>query len=261
MTWKNNRSTADYCDDSQLSYNKYQTRFVDGQGLIFDDAYRLAHLPLVAPDHPLVIPTKPGSAYYRGVHDLIYSIAIPIPVSNLLSSEKFIELYGELKATKFSHKLSWNTFAQRKNKLHATICGTLSIGQAPDFKKHIYHELSAIGPVAISIRGLFSGSLNVGRLYLKVYPELRNGNNMCHEIQNVFGSPMTDLYVVGLFNFVEELNASEAQVLKKILDLWRDIEFTQLRLENLWLLKSRDDLVLDGAIDQVIPLVFKSSHA
>ena len=238
----------DYCDDSELSYEKYKTKFVDGHGLTCDDAYRIAHLPLVAPEHPRVIPRKPGSKYYRGVHDLTYSIAIPIPIDSLFATESFTGLYDEIKATKFAHKLSWETFNQRKNKLHATICGTMSIGRAPDIDNHIYHELSAIGPVEISIRGLFSGNLNIGRLYLKVYPELRNSKNMCHEIQMIFGSPLTDLYVVGLLNFVEELYVGETRVLKKILDMWWDIEFVQLRLENLWLLKSRDDLVLDGGI-------------
>ena len=255
MTRENKHTHFDYCDDSELSYEKYKTKFVDGHGLRFDEAYRLAHLPLVAPDHPRVIPTKPGSQYNRGVHDLIYSIAIPIPVDSLLTTENFTRLYDEFKATTFAHKLSWETFAQRKDKLHATICGAMSIGQAPDIDSRIYHELSTIGPVAISIRGIFSGNLNIGRLYLKVYPELRHGRNMCHEIQRIVGSPLTDIYVVGLLNFVEELDASEAQVLKKLLAMWWDIEFIQLRLENLWLLKSRDDLLLDGAIDQVIPLV------
>lgn len=255
MTRENKHPHIDYCDDSELSYEKYKTKFIDEHGLTFDDAYRLAHLPLVAPDHPGVIQTKPGSKYYRGVHDLTYSIAIPIPIDSLLTTENFTGLYDEIKATKFARKLSWETFAQRKNKLHATICGAMSIGHAPDIDNRIYHELSTIGPVGISIRGMFSGNMNIGRLYLKVYPELRNGKNMCHEIQRIFGSPLTDLYVVGLLNFVEELDASETRVLKKLLDRWWDIEFVRLRLENLWLLQSRDDLVLDGGVDRIIPLV------
>lgn len=211
--------------------------------------------PLIAPDHPLVIPSKPGTNYYRGVHDLIYSIAIPISADKLLLSERFIEFHDELKTTKFAQKISWETFAQRKNKLHATICSTISIGQEPLIQERVYNELSAIGPVAIRICGIFSGSVNIGRLYLKVYPELRDGKNMCHEIQKICDTTLTNLYVVGLFNFVEELDSSETQALKEFIDRWQHCEFVQLNLEDLWMLKSKDDLVLDGSIAKVIPLV------
>ena len=248
------RSAHEYCDDSQLSYEKYQTEFIGGHGLTFDDAYRLAHLPLVAPDHPLVIPSKPGANYDRGVHDLIYSVAIPISANKLLQSQKFIEFYDELKTTKFAHKISWETYDQRKDKLHATICGTLSIGKEPLINDRVYDDLRAIGPVAISVRGVFSGNINIGRLYLKIYPELRDGRNMCHEIQKIFGTPLTCLYVVGLLNFVEELDSSETQDLNDVIKRWRNCEFFQLSLDNLWLLKSRDDLVLDGSITKIIPL-------
>ncbi len=244
----------DFCDDSELSYKKYKTQFDQGQGLTFDDAYRLAHLPLVAPDHPRVIATARGSKYNQGMHDLMYSIALPVPIDSLFASDTFAAFYDEIKATSFALKLSWDTFAQRKNKLHATICGAMSTEQKPDIAKRTYDELSAIGPVAISVRGLFSGNLNIGRLYLKVYPELRGGKNMCHEIQRIVGSPLTDLYVVGLLNFVEELDASETRELQQLLDKWWDLEFMQLQLEYLWLLKARDDLLLDGGIEQLIPL-------
>ena len=249
------RSGPDYCSDSELSYEKYQTEFPEGHPLTFDDSYRLAHLPLVAPDHPLVISSKPESNYHRGIHDLTYSIAIPIPADKLLLSDKFIEFYDELKTTTFAHKISWETYDQRKDKLHATICGKLSTGEEPFIHKHVHDELSHIGPVAISVRGLFSGNINIGRLYLKIYPELRDGRNMCHEIQNIFGASLTNLYVVGLLNFVEELSSSETQDLTGFLARWRNCEFAQLKLDCLWLLKSRDDLVLDGSISTVIPLV------
>ncbi len=48
--------------------------------------------------------------------------------------------------------------------------------------------------------------------------------------------------------------------LKKILGFFWNTEFIQIRLEDMCLLKSRDDLVLDGAIDQLIPLVGTSNQ-
>lgn len=243
-----------FCSDHQLSYKDCQTEISDGQGLLFDEPYRLAHLPLVAPDHPRVIQTKPGTSYNCGLHDPVYSVALPIHENQMDKSEEFKRLCDELRTSGFSHKLSWNTFSQRKNKLHATICGQKSIKDAPHVKQYVLEKLRHIGPVSIKVRGLFSGNINIGRLYLKVYPEQRDGKNMCHTIQQIFDAPLTDLYIVGLFNFIDELNIEEAQEFKKLLHLWQDVEFLQIEVEELWMLESRDDLVLDGGIAIKIPM-------
>ena len=254
MNRKKIRSDTIFCDDRQLSYDKFRTAIVEGQGITFDNSYRLAHLPLVAPDHPLVIPTKLGTTYNNGVHDSTYSIVIPVTIGELSSSEHFNKLFSEVKFSRFADKLAWDTYAQRENKLHATVCGSISTGDSPGIENCVYEKLREMGPFSVSVRGLFSGNINVGRFYLKMYPELRDGKNVCHIIQDLFRSPNTDLYVVGIFNLIEELDADEVSDLKKILDRWWDIEIVRLRVENLWLLKSNDDLVLDGSIEETIPL-------
>jgi hypothetical protein len=48
------------CGDDELDYLGSRTQFEQGQGLLLDEAYRLAHLPLVAPDHPRVIARRDG---------------------------------------------------------------------------------------------------------------------------------------------------------------------------------------------------------
>ena len=255
MTKKFEPSKVTFCSDSQLLYNDYQTEFQNGQGLLFDESYRLAHLPLVAPNHPRVISKKDGTSYNQGIHDLVYSVVIPIYGKQLQASVEFNKLCDELRASGFADKLSWNTFSQRKDKLHATICGTISTKNPPYFDQEKYQSLRNTGPISVKVSGLFSGNKNIGRLYLKVYPERRAGENICHVIQRIFESPLTDLYVVGLFNFIDELNVEEANELEMLLSRWRDVEFMQLRLDELWLLKSRDDLVLNGSIDNTIPLV------
>ena len=213
-------AASTFCDDSELDYLRYRTPLPRGTRLKFDEAYRLAHLPLVAPDHPSVINTKPGSGYNMGRHDLVYSIGIPVPAGKLLPSSAFIELEEELKSSKFSRKISWNSFDRRKNKLHATVCGALSSNKPPSINRRTFDELAEIGPVRVEVRGLFSGNINVGRLYLRVYPELRNGKNMCHEIQRICGRKRTNLYVVGIFNLVEELDKEESWTLNKVIDRW-----------------------------------------
>jgi len=254
MNRKKKRSDTIFCDDGQLSYDKSRTAIVERQGLTFDSSYRLAHLPLVAPDHPLVISTKLGTTYHSGIHELIYSIVIPVTIGELSASENFNKLINDVKLSKFTDKLSWDTYALRKNKLHATVCGSIFTGDSPGIENCIYEKLREMGPFSVSIRGLFSGNINVGRLYFKVYPELRAGKNICHIIQDLFRSPNTDLYVVGIFNLIEELDSAEVNDLKNILDRWWEIEIVNVQVENLWLLKSRDDLVLDGSIEEIIPL-------
>ena len=54
------------CDDQELDYLASRTRFEQGRGLALYDSYRLAHLPLVAPDHPGVIARRA----LRGFHFL-----------------------------------------------------------------------------------------------------------------------------------------------------------------------------------------------
>ena len=255
MAENNGQSNLIFCCDSQLLYSGYETEFVEGQGLVFDESYRLAHLPLVAPHHPRVIRSKSGTNYKTGIHELVFSIAIPVYADQLYASEEYRNLCNDLKMSNFSHKLSWDTYSQRKNKLHATICSAISTVNHPVIKDDVFTRLREVGPVSIKIRGLFSGNMNVGRLYLKVYPEERDGENMCHVLQRIFKFPITDLYVVGLFNFIDELNINEAKELQSLLNVWRDVEFLQMELKELWMLKSRDDLVLDGSIQQAIPIL------
>ena len=50
-----NPSTIQFCSDDELGFERSRTRFPCGEGLTLDETYRLAHLPLVAPDHPRVI--------------------------------------------------------------------------------------------------------------------------------------------------------------------------------------------------------------
>ncbi|KAK6019836.1 hypothetical protein OSTOST_14519, partial [Ostertagia ostertagi] len=70
---------VDLCADSELGYLKNRTRFAPGETLLLDEAYRLAHLPLIAPDHPDVLRSRPDTAYRMGRHDRIFSLVLPVP--------------------------------------------------------------------------------------------------------------------------------------------------------------------------------------
>jgi hypothetical protein len=65
-------------------------------------------------------------------------------------------------------------------------------------------------------------------------------------VQRALGRPETDLWLVGIYNLVDNLTAGEARELKAILDEWWDVGLLRFTATHLWLLGARDDLVLDG---------------
>jgi hypothetical protein len=95
----------------------------------------------------------------------------------------------------------------------------------------------------------------VGRLYLRVYPERRDGANVFHQIQRTLDRRETDLYVVGVYNLTDDLNASEGNALREIVERWWDRPILRFRADHLWLLGAFDDLVLKSSVAEIIPLV------
>jgi hypothetical protein len=245
---------VDLCTDSELGYLQSRTRFAPGAKLRLDEAYRLAHLPLIVPDHPDVIRSRPDGAYRMGRHDRIFSLVLPVPPDALERSAAYRELEADLRRAPFAHKIAWDLLAKRRARLHATICGSLS-KQIPyrvsDEERAAFRRM---GPLHVELRGLFSGNINIGRLYLRVYPECRDGENLLRQAQRIIGRPETNLYLVGLFNFVDHLGGAEAEVLQDLIQRWWDRSILTLDVSALWLLSASDDLVLDAMVEEVIPL-------
>lgn len=241
-----------FCGDEELGYLASRTPFKKGEGFAMDEAYRLAHLPLVAPDHPRVVARKAGLPYEMGRHGPVVSLVLPVPWSDLRNSESYRALEAELKQSPFAHKIAWSTVEQRRKKLHATICGSLeaSSGLAADRRE----ALAGLGPLFVELRGLFSGDVNQGRLYLRVYPQKRHGVDALREIQRLMGRRETGLYVVGLYNLVDDLDAGEAAELARLIEAWWDRPILRCRVDRLHLLSSRDDLALDSEILETISL-------
>ncbi|MBM1172640.1 hypothetical protein [Microvirga arabica] len=244
-----------FCDDAELGYERSRTRFTSGEGLVLDETYRLAHLPLVAPDHPRVIRTREGSSYVMGRHERVFSLVLPISGDLLFGSPAYRALNEALRAAPFAHKIAWDLLDRRKDKLHATICGSLSSGEPPVLSPMQRQELVKIGPVHVALRGLFSGNVNRGRLYLRAYPENRKGENVFRHIQRRLGCRETDLYVVGLYNLIDDLDAVETAALASLIDRWWDRTILQITVDHLWLMGACDDLVLDSTIAEAVSLV------
>lgn len=248
--------TIDFCTDDELGYRRSRTCFIEGTGLALDETYRLAHLPLVAPHHPRVIAAREGTAYHMGRHAPAFSLALPISARALFASEAYRALEGEIRASAFAAKIAWDLLNMRRDKLHATLCGPLTVARdAPaGLGAHQLQALSRLGQVNVELRGLFSGNVNVGRLYLRVYPERRDGGNVLRHIQRTLGRRETDLYVVGLFNLVDDLNAAESAALDDLIRRWWDRRLLRFAVDHLWLLQAMDDLVLDGGVAATVPL-------
>ena len=246
---------AEFCDDDELGYLARRSTFAAGAAMPLDETYRLAHLPLIAPDHPRVIARREGADYAMGRHPRIFSLVLPIPWPALLQSPSYQALDSDVRASPFSRKIAWDVVERRKEKLHATICGSLSVDEPPVLTEDQRGELARIGPVSVELRGLFSGTVNVGRLYLRVYPERRGGMNVFREIQRRLGRPETDIYLVGLYNLLDDLDGDEAAALASLIERWWDRPILRFDADDLWLLGASDDLVLDSAVADRLSLV------
>jgi hypothetical protein len=243
-----------FCDDAMLGYERSRTTFAPGAALTLDETYRLAHLPLVAPDHPGVIARRAGADYEFGRHARIFSLVLPVDSAALQASPAFRALENELRASPYAAKIAWDLLPRRAERLHATLCGSLGVGEPPEITAEQRRALAALGPVAVQLRGLFSGAINRGRLYLRAYPEVRDGRNLFHAIQSAMGRPATDLYLVGLYNLIDDLDVAETAALAALVERHWRTELLTFQAGSLCLLGSCDDLVLDAAVDAVLPL-------
>jgi hypothetical protein len=196
-----------------------------------------------------------------GRHSPVVSLVMLVPAETLFGSTMYQELDAELRAAPFAQKLAWNLVETRRSKLHATICSSLSIGDPPFILDEACRQLfGQIRPVRAQIRGLFSGNVNVGRLYLRVYPELRNGSNAFHLVQRAMRRRITNLYLIGLHNFTDNLTATEARALSELIDRWWNRAILNLEVDQLHLLSASDDLVLDSSICDAVSLAWTSSR-
>jgi hypothetical protein len=247
------------CSDDELDYLASRTRLEQGQGLLLDEAYRLAHLPLVAPNHPSVIARREGRdgrSYEMGRHERVFTLVLSVADELLKRSAAYQALEAELRASPLSPKIAWRIFERRRHKLHATVCGSLATGEQPPVLDAGQRDaLRRLGPVTVELRGLFSGNVNLGRLYLRAYPEKRDGQNVFHRIQQALGRRTTGVHVVGIYNLNDDLDASECSILSEILRRWWDRPIARFQVEALWLLGTNDDLLLDSETVEFVPLL------
>ncbi len=248
-------SPVAYVPRTELAYDRLLSPPAPGAPFLLDEGYRLCHLPLVAPGHPKAIASVAGKDYRDGRHGRVHSLVAPVPDAALAGSPAFRALEAALRASAFAGKIAWDVAARRAGKLHATLCGSLGRGEtAPAIDAA---ALSAIAPFRLRLEGLFSGNVNRGRLYLEAHPEWRGGRNAVHAVQAALGRPPTDLYVVGLHNLTDDLDAAEAAELAALIRDWRGRAVAEIVVDALWLLSACDDLVLDSRVERRFQLSLK----
>lgn len=243
----------DLSDDAELGYRRARTALPIGSRLLLDDAYRHAHLPLVAPRHPRVVATRPGSDYQEGRHARTFSLVLMVDGEALRRSADYQALEAALRAAPFADKIAWDAVARRWDRLHATLCSGLGTDGAAMLGP-LRAALRDLGPFAVELRGLFSGNVNLGRLYLRLYPQRRGAGNVVQALQRRLGRRETDLYLVGMFNLVDDLDARETAALDTLLTAWWDRPLLRFEASRLTLLGATDDLVLEAPERFEIPL-------
>jgi hypothetical protein len=243
-----------FCNDDDLDYAKHRTVILPQSDLRLDASYRLAHLPLVSPNHPDVISEAAGKYYTHGLHPRVVSIVLPIPDQSLHGSSAFQALQLEMLSSAFAGKIAWDIMPLRKDKLHATLCGSLSISEPPVISPAQREALRQVGPIKASVRGLFSGDINIGRLYLCVYPEKRADSNVLQQIQRAMGARETNMFLVGLYNLTDHLTVNEASELARLIARWWKKPLFELQIDAVSLMVAEDDLVLKSEIIEILPL-------
>lgn len=244
-----------FSDDYDLAYKTSAFGFDHPEGLPFDHHYRLCHLPLANPGHPLAITHAPGKPYTNGRYaEARSSLVLPVALPELLASPRFAAFHHQVRRASFSGKINWPLVGQRSQLTHITLCGGLN-GQAPGAVRAKIAPCFTNGYAhAVQIKGAFVGRFNTGRIYLKAYPSKNgDGPHAFHAIQQVLGRPLSHVFPLGLYNLAQPLAPKEAQALQDMVNDHWEAEFLQkpVTLASLRLLHTHNDLVLGATMHKL----------
>jgi hypothetical protein len=238
-----------YCDDEMMAYRSSRKIFQSGEGVVFDEGYRLAHLPLVNAGHPAVISEVDGRDYRNGTYEKTrYALVMPISADAFLESDQFQALELAMKSSGFARKIAWEMGERRRLRLHATLA---SVGPETDLDRCVavvQGLLDQIGPVSVCLKGPFLGTRNTGRIYFPVYPQNVRGEDPFALAQKSVGIPPTKLYLVGYYHMCDELDPLETRELAELIDRWRDRIVVRTTIPLLELYATNDDLALSARV-------------
>jgi hypothetical protein len=238
-----------YCDDEMMAYRSARKIFQPGEGVVFDEGYRLAHLPLVNAGHSAVISEVDGRDYRNGTYEKTrYALVVPISADAFLESDEFQTLELAMKSASFAPKIAWEVYERRRLRLHATLA---SVGPEIDLDRSVAMVqglLDRIGPISVCLKGPFLGDRNTGRIYFPVYPQTVGGEDAFALVQKSVGVSPTRLYLVGYYHMRDELDPLETKELAELIDRWRDRVVVRTTIPFLELYATNDDLALSARV-------------
>ena len=238
-----------YCDDEMMAYRSAGKIFQPGERVVFDEGYRLAHLPLVNAAHPAVISEVAGRDYRNGTYEKTrYALVMPIPAKAFQESSPFQELELAMKASGFAPKIAWELGELRQSKLHATLASGISEAVLDNCAAAVQDLLDQIGSISVCLKGPFMGSRNTGRIYFPVYPQKIRDEDAFALVQKSIGVSPTKLYLVVYYHMRNELDPLETSELAELFDQWRDRIVVTTTIRFLELYATNDDLALSARV-------------
>lgn len=227
----------------------------DGQEpLTFDARYRAAQLPLFAPNSPLAVLEDPSGRYKNGQRVASHSLVITVDGTSLAESDAMQSLMKEVKSTSLGSKIAWDTEEKRRNVLHVTLSGQIPFPFDDEIPQDTLDRLSKKSSFQFRLQGLFTGSFNTGRIYICLYPEMKNGQPVSHEVCDALGVTPNTLLLCGYLNLTEELTPEEARSLSQLCQRHAETIFDIQTCKNIAILESHNDLVLNSQILHSISL-------
>ncbi len=238
-----------YCDDEMMAYRSTRKIFQPGERVVFDEGYRLAHLPLVNAGHPAVISEVDGRDYRNGTYEKTrYALVMPISADAFLESDQVQALELAMKSSGFAPKIAWEICELRRSRLHATLASGISEADLDRCAAAVQDRLDEIGSISVCLKGPFQGNRNTGRIYFPVYPQNIRGEDPFALLQKSIGVAPTKLYLVGYYNMSQELDPLETRELAELIDQWRDRIVVTTTIPFLELYATNDDLALSARV-------------
>jgi hypothetical protein len=238
-----------YCGDSMMAYQSARKTFQPGEGIVFDEGYRLAHLPLVNAGHPAVIREIDGRDYRNGTYEKTrYALVMPISADAFLESDQVQALELAMKSSGFAPKIAWEICELRRSKLHATLASGISEADLVRCAAAVQDLLDEIGSISVCLKGPFLGTRNTGRIYFPVYPQKIGDEDAFALVQKSIGVSPTKLYLVGYYHMHSELDPPETRELAELIDQWRDRIVVKTTIPFLELYATNDDLALSARV-------------
>jgi hypothetical protein len=240
-----------FASPDNFAYDSARYHFKEGEKLSFDERYRYAQLPLIAPRHPAVLINSPDGEYVSGSYaNPRYSLVARVPD---LDTSSLGALTTAAEKSPFGHKLDHKMTDRRRDLLHVTIAGGLERSFAGRLS-NVAGALEGFGGFSMRLFGPLIGQFNTGRMYLPAVPTQGTDTDAFREIQRSLGLIPTNFFACGFLHFQEELTPSETQAVQEFLQAWSKEIVLECRVDKLWVMSTHDDLALSSNFEFAIEL-------